>query len=208
MLRPGNLYVDHSRERALTKAIKRCQIDEWDKKKILDVGCGGGSNLINLLKFGAKPSNLYGVDIQQDRIDEARQRHPTINFQCTNAERLPFDSGYFDIVMQYTVFVAIDDQSCKRIAEEMGRVLRADGLILWYDFRYSHPFHRDERGIGKKALRDLFPNFSVWVQPIVIPPVAARLLGDISLLLCETLERIPILCSAYFAVLRRTALNS
>jgi ubiquinone/menaquinone biosynthesis C-methylase UbiE len=192
-----------SRERALIKAIKTFAISDWASKKVLDVGCGSGLPLIELLKFGAGPENLYGVDVLPERIEAAKRLHPSIHFECLNAERLPFPADHFDIVMQYNTFVAINPESRRQMADEMSRVLKPTGLILWYDFRLNHPLHADERGIGKKELGQLFPGFQIWAWPVVIPPPAARLIARASRILCEILEKVPVFCSAYFAVLRR-----
>jgi len=52
-----------------------------------------------------------------------------------NAETLPFASKSFDLVMQFTVFTSILAQHVKqRIANEMIRVVKPDGMIIWYDF--------------------------------------------------------------------------
>jgi ubiquinone/menaquinone biosynthesis C-methylase UbiE len=71
---------------------------------------------------------------KQDRV--ARTAHPDPNFVEANGERLPFPAAQFDIVLAFTVFSSILDQSIgKRIATEITRVLATGGVIVWYDVR-------------------------------------------------------------------------
>ena len=53
--------------------------------------------------------------------------------------------------MQSTCFTSILDQEMKKsIAREVLRVLKDEGIILWYDFRYNNPKNPDVKGIEKK----------------------------------------------------------
>jgi ubiquinone/menaquinone biosynthesis C-methylase UbiE len=158
---------------------------------------------MELMKFGADPNNLYGVDILPERIEEGRRKHPSIHFQCANSESLPFGDAEFDVVMQYTTFVAIDDTSRSQIAKEMVRVLKPGGVILWNDFRVDHPFRKELRGISKRQLKEYFGGLSIWTEAIMLPPAFARLIARFSIIVCEVLEKLPLLCSAYFAVIRK-----
>ena len=44
--------------------------------KVLDVGCGGGGNLFQLLRLNYQPENISGIDIQDERLAEARRLYP------------------------------------------------------------------------------------------------------------------------------------
>jgi ubiquinone/menaquinone biosynthesis C-methylase UbiE len=63
------------------------------------------------MKYGARPENLYGIDLLDERIEEAKRLSPNIDFRCGNAEELPYEDGLFDIVIQFTVFTSILDRS-------------------------------------------------------------------------------------------------
>ena len=66
------------------------------------------------------------------------------------------------MVLQSTVFTSIQDDGLKaQVAAEMMRVVRPDGLILWYDFRVNNPRNPDVTGVGKTEILRLFPGLKV-----------------------------------------------
>jgi hypothetical protein len=68
---------------------------------------------------------------QADR--EGTTRHADLNFVEANGEQ-PFPAAQFDIVLAFTAFSSILDQSiATRIATEITRVLATGGVIIWYD---------------------------------------------------------------------------
>lgn len=136
------LFTLHSRERALIRVLKRYGygFHSLHEKRILDVGCGTGWMLRNFIQYGSEPRNLFGIDLLADRIETAKRISPNIEFLCGNAEKLPYSDESFDIVMQFTVFTSIFDPEMKRnIAHEMLRVLKPDGIIIWYDYHVNNP---------------------------------------------------------------------
>lgn len=201
----GNLFSVQSREREILNAFKKFGINPLEDKKILDVGCGVGGVLRDFIKYGAKPENLYGVDLLQDRIERAKYLSPNINFICCNAENLTYSDGFFDIVMQFTMFTSIFDDSMKRnIAKEMLRVLKNDGIILWYDFIYNNPKNPDVKGIKKKEIISLFPNCEFEFNKITLAPPITRLIAPYSYLLCYFLEKLRIFNTHYLVVVRKS----
>jgi len=106
----ANLFIFQRREWELISILKREGITSLKDKRILDVGCGGGRELINLIRYGATPENLFGIDLLEDRITEAKSLHPSVNFTLGDASVLPYPDKYFDIVIQFTVFTSILDR--------------------------------------------------------------------------------------------------
>ncbi len=201
---PANLFMIQSRERKILEVIKRYVGEKLDEKKILDVGCGEGGELRNFLKYGAKPENLYGIDLLEDRIERARRINPNVNFTSGNAERLPYPECFFDLVTQFTVFTSIFDENMKRnIAREMLRVLKDDGIILWYDFIYNNPKNPDVKGIKKREITSLFPGCKFDFQKITLAPIITRAIAPYSWFACYLLEKIRIFNTHYLVVIRK-----
>ena len=111
---PGHLFMVQQRERELLAAFKNHQVTSLEDKKNLDLGCGRGGELRNFIRYGARPENLFGIDLLPDRIEAARSISPNINFRCENAENLPYDNNSFDVVMQFTVFTSILADNMKK----------------------------------------------------------------------------------------------
>jgi len=201
---PGNLFIIQEREREVIEVFKKFGINSLEDKKILDIGCGTGGELRRFIMLGAKPENLYGIDLLEDRIEIARKLSPNINFVCGNAEKLPFENDFFDIVMQFTVFTSILEAKTKRnIAKEMLRVLKPSGIILWYDFFMNNPKNPDVRGVKKKEIYELFPNCKIYLKRITLAPPLVRLIAPRSFLICYLLGKLPLLKTHYLGVIKK-----
>ncbi len=201
---PGNLYIIHSREREIINLLKKFKFDFLGDKKILDIGCGTGGNLRKLIELGAQPENLYGIDLLKDRIEIGKRLSPNINLVCGDAQNLIYEDNYFDIVMQFTVFTSILSNKVKiNIAEEMIRVLKDSGIIIWYDFFVNNPRNPDVRGIKKKEIHELFKNCYVSLKRITLAPPLARKIAPHSFLICSILEKIKIFNTHYLGIIRK-----
>ena len=61
------------RARACSTLLTDTVGGDLSRLRILDVGCGTGGFLRQLIDWGADPARLTGVEIQQDRLDAARR---------------------------------------------------------------------------------------------------------------------------------------
>lgn len=200
----GNLFIIQGREKKILELLNKYGMNHLGDKKILDIGCGTGGWLRDFIQWGARPENLYGIDLLEDRIEEARKISPNINFICGNAEKLDFPDNNFDIVLQATCFTSIFDLEMKKnIAKEMLRTLKDEGIILWYDFRYNNPKNPDVKGIEIKEIRELFPNCQYDFNLITLAPPLVRRLAPQNWLLCEILGKIPLLRTHYLVIIKK-----
>ena len=200
----GNLFLIQRRERVLLDVLLKYGFNDLKNVKILDVGCGNGNVLRNFLQYGAVPENLYGIDLLRERVDIAKKLNPNMHFICGNANNLPYKSDFFDIVILYTVFSSIlDSEMKKQVSKEIKRVLKNDGIIIWYDMMFTNPFDKNIKRIGKKELKDLFNDCKLDIKRITLNPIIVRRLIKVSELLCFLLEKIKILNTHYFAVIRK-----
>ena len=173
--------------------------------KILEVGCGDGFWLAEFVKWGGDPNKITGIDIDQDRVVEARKRVPvTLTVDCGNGASLPYPDNSFDIVLQSTVFTSLlDSHMRQRVASEMKRVVSIDGVILWYDFYVNNPKNPHVRRVGRGELRQLFSGCEIRVKRITLAPPLARFFAPWSVALCGFLEIFPFLRTHYLATIRK-----
>lgn len=204
-LSPYNLFRIQSAERELSGLFYALKIDSLDDKLILDVGCGGGWQLRKFVLYGADPQKLYGIDLLEDRIDVAKRLSPNINWQCGNAEALPYPDGHFDIVMQATAFTSVKSFEMKQgMSKEMLRVLKPHGLIFWYDYFFSNPSNPDVQGVRKGEIERLFSGCSVSLRRTTLAPPISRRIAPRSVILAYLLEKVPFLCTHYLGVIRKS----
>jgi ubiquinone/menaquinone biosynthesis C-methylase UbiE len=100
------------------------------KKKILEIGCGGGQNSIVLAKRGAKP---VGLDLSEEQIKHAqklaKKEQVNVAFHVGNMEDLSaFKNESYDIVLSSFALDYVDDPL--RTFQETFRVLKKSGLFV------------------------------------------------------------------------------
>lgn len=200
---PANLWITQVREREVLRLLRQAGFRDLASRRILDVGCGTGHWLRQLVLWGARPEFLTGVDLLPDRIAEARQLCPqAVQLRCGSAAAIGFPDQNFDLVLQSTVFTSVLDGGMKQaIAQEMLRVVKPEGMILWYDFRVNNPRNPDVRGVGKSQIQTLFPGCRIRLQRVTLAPPLARRLAPYSTLACELLQKLPCLCTHYLGLI-------
>ncbi len=202
-LNKPHLFTIQQRERHLLQALSKNRVPKLTDLKILDIGCGSGGILLDLVKYGAESHKLAGVDLLYDRLQAARLRLSSSRLINSDAQRLPFQSGYFNLVTQFTAFSSILDVSMKKaMAFEMLRVLDEDGVIIWYDFWWN-PSNRQTAGINRSEIKTLFPGCDIYCRKITLAPPIARKIVPISWLFGMLLESLGIFNSHYLALIRK-----
>jgi len=167
-------------DRANIRALQHMDL-ERESARILDVGCGNGVSLLQMLRLGFDPRRMSGIDIDEERIAQARERLPLADFRCTTAEAMPYANGAFDIVMESTMFVLMpSEETARRIAKEMVRVTRPGGYLMLIDWRYSKPGSDVYMAMNPKriaALFDVGASTEVLTRErgALVPPLGRRL---------------------------------
>jgi ubiquinone/menaquinone biosynthesis C-methylase UbiE len=170
---PAQLFIRQSVERALVGMLEEAGALPLAGRRVLDVGCGYGQWLADLETLGAERGLLAGIDLVRERAEKARARLGGADIREGDASVLPFEDGSFDLVLQSMMFSSILDASVKRrTASEMARVLAPGGVVLWYDFFVNNPRNPNVRGVGRREVEELFPDFGLrWRRVTLAPPI-------------------------------------
>ena len=178
-LRPEVYLSLQERQRAMLRGFAARGITDLGSLRIAEVGCGAGGNLLELLRLGADPAHLTGLELLPERHAAARQVLPEATSLWLGdalqapAELLPAASQ--DVVLQSTVFSSLlDDAFQQRLADQMWAWLKPGGAVLWYDFTVNNPRNRDVRGVPLGRVRELFPQGRVKAGRVTLAPPLAR----------------------------------
>ena len=112
----------------------------WNGKRVVEVGCGQGTTLNFLPQFGAE---IFGLDMSHQSIlsaqfgaSELGQTDRT-RFLQADAERLPLQSGSFDIAISIGVLHHTADTA--EGVREIHRLLKPGGLAVVMLYRSGNP---------------------------------------------------------------------
>jgi SAM-dependent methyltransferase len=176
MLNPDVWHAVQERQRAMLRLFVRLGWHDLSARRVLEVGCGTGGNLLELLRIGFAPRNLVGIELLPDRFAQAMQTLPSgVTLMQGDASLVKLPDASEDIVLQSTVFSSLLDAPFQwRLAQTMWRWVRPGGGVLWYDFTVDNPRNADVRGVPVARIRELFPGGRVRHQRITLAPPLAR----------------------------------
>lgn len=207
----ASLFAHQQRSRALLRLLTDERLIPLEGKRVLDVGCGEGSHLLDLIRWGGRRHELAGIDLIETRIATAVARLGRSgpgpdggpDLRIGDASQLPWADRSFDIVEQNTVFTSIADGSLKgQIATEMLRVLKPGGVIVWYDFAYDNPQNRHVKGVGRREIAALFPGCNITLRKVTLAPPIARRTVRWSWIGSLVLEKLTLLNTHYLGAIR------
>lgn len=94
-------------------------------RRVLDVGCGPGTNA----PFFAHADYL-GVDLNPRYIADARRRYPHARFEVADATSDAFAASQsFDFILLNSLLHHIDDDGAGRVLDRVARLLAPDGAV-------------------------------------------------------------------------------
>ncbi|MBK6862634.1 MAG: class I SAM-dependent methyltransferase [Ideonella sp.] len=196
MLDPAVWQSVQERQRALLRLLARVGIDDPAPLRLLEVGCGSGGNLLELLRIGFVPANLCGIELLPERFAQARAVLPAaLPLIEGDALAVAVPPASFDIVFVSTVFSSLLDEAFQhRLADAMWRWTKPGGALLWYDFTFDNPRNPDVRGVPLARVRALFPAaLSVEARRVTLAPPIARAVCRVHPALYTACNALPLL---------------
>lgn len=194
-LQPDVLCARQERQRALVDLLRRHAPKPVAELRVLEIGCGAGDNLLELLTLGFDPAQLVGNELLLERAAAARRRLPGATaLHEGDALAMPFEAASFDIVLQSTVFSSLlDDGFQQRLAERMWHWVQPGGAVLWYDFTWNNPRNPDVRGVPMARVRQLFPGANMQPRRVTLAPPIGRPAARLHPLAWQLLNGLPFL---------------
>lgn len=125
-------------------------------QKVLEVAVGPGATLLEILKRGAEPDAVYGVDLSPKMLQRARQLvkaagYANIALREADARQLPFPDDTFDVLYNSYMLDLMPLRDMPLVLNEFKRVLKPGGhLVLvnlskknessytWWERVYTH----------------------------------------------------------------------
>lgn len=177
-LRPDVCLGVQERQRVMLQLLHQHGVTDLAALHLLEVGCGTGGNLLELLRMGCAPQHLAGIELLPDRYAQARHVLPAaVRLQQGDALLADVPHASQDVVLVSTVFSSVlDPDFQQRLAAALWRWLRPGGAVLWYDFTYNNPRNPDVRGVPLRRVRALFPQGRITARRVTLAPPLARAL--------------------------------
>ena len=106
-------------------------------QKIADVACGTGI-LAERIERELHPKQVYGLDMSEGMLKQAKARSTAVQWLTAPAEQLPFDDGALDAVVTTSAFHFFDQPAALR---DFYRVLKPGGIAAVATMSPRQPFH-------------------------------------------------------------------
>jgi len=122
-------WLERGRELPKMRAAASLHPDRLAGRRVLEIGCGFGCNLLSLQASGV---DAFGIDreplyLQLSPLLAGLANVPPPRVACAAAEQLPVASSSVDAVLSHS---SIQYMNIPRVLAEIARVLRPDGIAL------------------------------------------------------------------------------
>lgn len=203
---PAEIFMKSGRLRDAAALLRAADVFPREGYRVLEIGCGEGGWLPDLLGWRLLARDLFGVDFDPRRVIAARRRLPGCHFFAADGGALPFGDATFDFTLSSTVFSSILVPALQeQVAREIVRVLRPGGAHLYYDLAMDNPANDRVRGLPAARVRELFPGLEIRLRRVTLAPPLCRALSPRFPALAAALESLPFLRSHLLAVVHKSS---
>jgi arsenite methyltransferase len=155
------------------RALVREALNAASGERIVDVGCGPGFYVAELLDAVGRDGSIVGVDGSAEMLAIARRRvegEPNVAFHAADATALPLEDGEFDAAFSVQVLEYVPDVA--KALGEMHRVLRAGGRVVIWDVDWTTvSWQSSDLGRMQRILQ-------AWDEHLAHPALPRRLAAE------------------------------
>lgn len=141
-LNPTGFYMKYKTEKVFCELFKKLNDlgSDFTEAKILDIGCGKGNFLRFVSELKQSSNMLYGVDLSEVRIAQAKSINPNIKYFIDDIVNMKDYNMDFDIITALDVFMHLNtEEQIVKALENVNINLKDNGIFIWYDgFWESH----------------------------------------------------------------------
>ena len=134
------LEVERSRYEQQPWQHARFRFEQYTDRRVLEIGVGLGTDLVQFAKAGAV---CHGIDITDRHLELAARnfalRGLPVTLKKSDAARIEYPDGYFDVVYSFGVIHHIPDAAA--VLREIHRVLKPGGRCLISLYHKHSLFH-------------------------------------------------------------------
>lgn len=199
---PGEVLMLSERKRTAASMLYQAGKFPVAGDRCLEVGCGRLGWLADLLSWGLRSDDLYGIELDAERCAIAHQALPAAGMVIGDAAVMPWNDASFDLVVVSTVFSSVLDPRVRNtIASEIIRILAPGGTAVLYDLSVNNPGNKNLRKVRRTEISSMFPHFGSTIKSLTLAPPAARFTAKQSWSLATILSDIPFLRTHLLAIL-------
>ncbi|UGU19788.1 class I SAM-dependent methyltransferase [Mycobacterium avium] len=161
------------------------QLRSHGSRRIADIACGTGI-LSERIQRELNPDEIYGVDMSDGMLNQARAKSDRVQWLRAPAEQLPFDDGALDAAVTTSAFHFFDQPAALR---EFHRVLAPGGLVAVSALSTRRPLlqasadsrWKPQHNASAPEMRKLFEDagFVIGDQYRIPRPAWTRLVSDL-----------------------------
>lgn len=140
------------RHKSIIKIIKQ-RIDAQVIKNVLDIGCSHG-DFTKLLIEEFVNSEVYGTDISEIAIVEAKNNIPSSNFEVSSLPKIPFKDKKFDMILSLEVLYYLSDNDREKSLKNMYDRIEHNGYYV-----FSAVINKGEKYFSEQSAKSLLEKY-------------------------------------------------
>ena len=156
-------------------AQKFAPVERWlrdhEIKRVLDVGCGAGTNAEHFAGV-----DYVGIDVNEKYLQAARARFKGQFVQADLTSADLSSLGTFDMILANSFLHHVSDSGVERILTQLSRLLSADGTVHILDLvlpphaSLARMMARLDRGKYARPVEEWRRLFSAAFEPVLFQP--------------------------------------